>query len=303
MDRLETIELFVTVVETGSFSEAGRRLGHAPSAVSRRIDDLERWMGANLFYRSTRRLSLTEVGRAFHGRSRQILLDLEEARVTSAQTTDHPTGTIRMTTSASFSPCLIGAMRDFEARWPGVSIIANITDRLVDLVGEGQDLAIRIGRLEDSPLRARLLGRADRLVCASPAYLRAHGLPETPSDLADLECLTFRSAPGHSVWCFREGRRRTEVRASGRFYCDDGRLLVQAARQGMGIVLAPRWLLGADLATGQLISLLPGFVPDPSDTPVHAVHAYTRFVPPKVCAFVDFLAQRFRDEREWAGIE
>ena len=111
MDRLETIELFVT----GSFSEAGRRLGHAPSAVSRRIDDLERWMGANLFYRSTRRLSLTEVGRAFHGRSRQILLDLEEARVTSAQTTDHPTGTIRMTTSASFSPCLIGAMRDFEA--------------------------------------------------------------------------------------------------------------------------------------------------------------------------------------------
>ncbi len=302
MDRLETIELFLTVVETGSFSEAGRRLGHAPSAVSRRIDDLEHWMGANLFHRSTRRLTLTEVGHAFDRRSRQILLDLEEARVISAQLQDYPTGTIRMTASASFSPCLIGAMRDFQARWPGVRIIANITDRMADLVAEGQDLAIRVGRLQDSPLRAKLICRADRVICASPAYVKAHGAPERPEDLADLDCLAFRSSPGANLWRFRKARRRSQVRASGRFYCDNGRLLVQAACQGMGIVLAPRWLVGADLAAGRLISLLPGFVPDPADTPVHAVHAYTGFVPPKVRVFIDFLAGRFRGKRAWADI-
>ncbi len=303
MDRLETIELFFAVVETGSFSGAGRRMGHAPSSVTRRIDDLEYWMGANLLYRSKRRLTLTEAGRTFHRRATQILLDLEEARVTSAQSEDHPTGTIRLTASSSFGPHVTGAIRDFQERWPEVNIVANITDRIADLVAEGQDLAIRIGRLEDSSLKAQLLGRAGRLVCASPTYLKKQGAPQTPSDLCERDCLTFRSSPGHNLWRFRKNRRRFEVRASGRFYCDDGRLLVQAARQGAGIILAPRWLVGADLNAGRLVLLLPDFAPDPADTPVYAVHSYVRFVPPKVRSFVDFLTERFRRERDWAIVD
>jgi len=257
-------------------------------------------MGATLFYRSTRRLTLTDAGQAFHQSSKQVLLDLEEARVRAAGLQDHPSGTLRLTVSASFGPFVIGALRAYRDRWPDVHIIANVTDRMVDLVAEGQDLAIRIGRLADSPLCARLIGRADRLVCASPGYVEAHGAPVMPDDLAGHDCLVFRASPGHNVWRFRQGRRRWDVKASGHFIGDDGPLLVQAARQGMGIVLAPRWLLGADLAAGRLVPLLTGYAPDPSETPVYAVHAYARFVPPKVRTFIDHLARRFQDERTWA---
>ena len=131
--------------------------------------------------------------------------------------------------------------------------------------------------------------------------MKKHGAPEDPPALAEHNCITFRSSPGANIWHFRKGRQRFEVKASGRFACDDGRLLVRAACDGGGIVLAPRWLLGADLAAGRLVALLPGYKPDPAETPVYAVHVHTRFVPPKIRVFIDFLAARFRDERGPAG--
>ncbi len=300
MDRLDTIELFTAVVETGSFSEAGRRLGHAPSAVSRRIDDLEGWIGGTLFYRTTRKLTLTEVGRAFHGRARQILLDLEEARVTSAGLEDYPTGMLRITVAASFGWHMTAALHEFQQRWPGISFLTSFTDRVADMVAEGIDVAVRTGSLRDSSLKARRIGRARRIVCASPGYLKHHGTPETPEALGEHNCLTFRSSPGHNTWRFRTGRRSVDIAARGKFHSDAGTQLVTAARIGAGIVLVPEWLVGADLKAGRLVPVLEGYPPVPDFTSVYAVHAYSRFVPPKVRVFVDFLADRFLKGYDWS---
>ena len=299
MDRLDTIELFAAVVETGSFSEAGKRFGYAPSGVTRRIDDLEAWMGAALFYRSTRRITLTEVGAAFHNRATEILLDLEEARITASGLEDVPSGNVRLSVAASLGPQMTAALGAFLARWPDIGVTVRSTDQLVDPVAEGLDLVVRIGRLSDSTLRARLLGTGERIVCASPQYLRDHGTPSDPDALAGHDCLVFRSTPGYNLWRFRRGKRRFEVRASGPFHCDDGQLLTQAAASGGGIVLLPRWLVGQALEAGSLVPILENFEPDPAETPVHAVYPHSRYVPPKVRVLIDFLVERFGQEKRW----
>lgn len=304
MDRLGAIALFTKVVETGSFSEAGRQSNLAPSSVSRRIVELESWVGATLFYRTTRRLNLTEVGRSFYERTRGILLDLEEARVVSAQLEDHPSGLIRLTIPASMENHLTVAMGDFQSRWPGVSFSIMFTDHMVDLVTEGFDLAVRIGRMEDSTLKARKIGEAGRFLCASPSYLARVGTPKHPAELIDYDCLTFRTHPGYNVWGFHDNDRNNKdtinVRASGGFSANSGSALVTPAKAGMGLVLLPEWLVGPGLASGELVEVLPKFRPDPDRTPLYVVHPYQRFVPPKVKAFVDFLADRFSGDYDWA---
>ncbi len=301
MDRLGAITLFNKVVETGSFSEAGRQSNLAPSSVSRRIVELEGWVGAALFHRTTRRLNLTEVGRSFHERTKDILLDLEEARVVAAQLEDHPSGLIRLSVPTSMEAHLTAAMSDFQDRWPGVTFSLTFTDRLVDLVGEGFDLAVRVGQLEDSTLRARKIGEARRALCASPRYLSRAGTPAHPEDLADHNCLTFRTHPGYNVWRFGAGDTTVDVRASGGFSANSGSALIAAARSGMGFVLVPEWLVGSLLTSGELVEVLPAFPPDPERTPLWAVHPYRRFVPPKVKTFIDFLADRFGRDYDWAG--
>lgn len=304
MDRLGAITLFTKVVETGSFSEAGRQSNLAPSSVSRRINELESWVGATLFYRTTRRLNLTEVGHSFYERTRSILLDLEEARVISAQLEDHPSGLIRLTIPASMESHLIAVMSDFQSRWPGVSFSIMFTDHMVDLVAEGFDLAVRIGRMEDSTLKARKIGEAGRFLCASPAYLSRVGTPNHPSELLHHDCLTFRTHPGYNVWGFHdsnsENKDTINVRASGGFSANSGSALVPPAKAGMGLVLLPEWLVGPGLVSGELVEVLPQFKPVPHRTPLYAVHHYQRFVPPKVKAFVEFLADRFGGDYDWA---
>ena len=207
MDKLGALSLFAKAVETGSFSEAGRQSGLAPSSVSRRIVELEGWVGAALFHRTTRKLNLTEVGRSFYERTRGILLDLEEAKVMAAQLEDHPSGLVRVTIPASMERHLAAGIGGFQTRWPGVRFALNFTDRVVDLVGEGYDLAVRIGRLEDSTLRARKIGEARRYLCASPRYLNHAGAPERPEDLAG----NRGKRPGGQAaarWRMRSGRGR-----------------------------------------------------------------------------------------------
>ena len=303
MDRLGALTLFAKAVETGSFSEAGRQSGLAPSSVSRRIVELEGWVGAALFHRTTRKLNLTEVGRSFYERTRGILLDLEEAKVMAAQLEDHPSGLIRLTIPASMERHLTVAIGEFQARWPGVRFALTFTDRVVDLVGEGFDLAVRLGRLEDSTLRARKIGEARRYLCASPRYLDRAGAPGRPEDLAGHNCLIFRTHPGYNVWRFKAGGRTIDVRASGSFSANSGNALINAARDGMGLVLVPEWLVGPSLAIGELVEVLPKHQPVPDRTPIYAVHPYQRFVPPKVKTFVDFLAKRFGKGYDWAHDE
>ena len=300
MDKLGALSLFAKAVETGSFSEAGRQSGLAPSSVSRRIVELESWVGAALFHRTTRKLNLTEVGRSFYERTRGILLDLEEAKVMAAQLEDHPSGLIRLTIPASMELDLTAGIGEFQARWPAVRFALTFTDQWVDLVGEGYDLAVRMGRLEDSTLRARKIGEARRYLCASPRYLTRAGAPGRPEDLAGHNCLIFRTHPGYNVWRFKAGGGTVDVRASGSFSANSGNALINAARDAMGLILAPEWLVGPFLANGELVEVLPKHPPVPDRTPLYAVHPYQRFVPPKVKTFVDFLVNRYGKGYDWA---
>lgn len=299
MDKLAAITLFTKVVETGSFSEAGRQSGISPSSVSRRIDELERWVGATLFHRTTRKLNLTDAGRSFHGRTRAILLDLEEARTLAGQRQDRPSGLVRMTVPEGMEHHLSPALSDFQADWPEVSFVLDFSARITDLVGEGFDLALRVGGMEDSTLKARWMAAAPRYLCASQAYLDREGTPERPEDLEAHNCLVYRATPGHNLWRFKSGNRRIDVRASGNIAANSGVALVNAARDGRGIILSPGWLVGAALASGDLVAILPEVEPDPARLPVYAVHPYQRFVPPKVKVLVDFLARRFGDTYDW----
>lgn len=300
MDRLGALSLFAKAVETGSFSEAGRQSGLAPSSVSRRIVELEAWVGAALFRRTTRKLNLTDVGQSFYERTRGILLDLEEAKVLAAQLENHPAGLVRLTIPGSMERHLTAGIGEFQARWPGVRFALNLTDRVVDLVGEGYDLAVRIGRLQDSTLRARKIGEARRYLCASPRYLNRVGAPERPEELAGHNCLIFRTHPGYNVWRFKSGGRTVDVRASGIFSANSGNALIDAARDATGLVLAPEWLVGSFLKNGELVEVMPEHPPVPDRTPLYAVHPYQRFVPPKVKTFVDFLVKRYGKGYDWA---
>lgn len=300
MDRLGAISLFAKAVETGSFSEAGRQSGLSPSSVSRRIDELEGWVGSALFHRTTRKLSLTEAGRSFYERAHEILLDLEEARTVAGQLQDHPSGLIRMTVPEGMEHHMSPAFSDFQAQWPDVSLVLDFSARIVDLVGEGFDLAIRIGRMEDSTLKARRIAAAQRYLCASKQYLEKAGTPKRPEDLEDHNCLIFRALPGYNVWRFKSGNSTVDVRASGSFSANSGNALVNAARDGRGIILSPGWLVGPSLANGDLVEILPGISPNPAQVPLYAVHPYRRFVPPKVKTLVDFLASRFGDDYDWS---
>lgn len=300
MDQLGAIALFNKVVETGSFSEAGRQSDLAPSSVSRRIVDLEGWLGATLFHRTTRKLNLTEVGRLFHERTRNILLDLEEARTKAAELEDQPAGLVRVTMPASLEQHVVVATSLFQARWPDVSFGLTSTDRKVDLVAEGFDVAIRAGKLKDSSLRARKLTDVTRRLCASPEYLRNAPPLKRPRDIENHDCLALRRTPGSNHWRFRSGRKIVDVEAGGAFTANSGNMLVTAARHGRGLMLSPDWILGPAIASGDLIEVLPDNPPYPETSPLYAVHPYKRFIPPKVRVFVDFLVERFANNYDWA---
>jgi len=300
MDQFGTIALFNKVVETGSFSEAGRQSNLAPSSVSRRIVDLENWVGAALFHRTTRKLNLTEVGVFFHQRTRNILLDLEETRILSAELQDKPAGLVRISMPASFEQHIVVATALFQTRWPDVSFTLTSTDRNVDLIAEGFDVAIRAGALADSTLRARKITEVTRYLCASAQYLNNAPKLVHPRDIENHSCLTLRSNPGYNIWSFNDGDKVIDVRASGKFDTNSGNMLLTAARHGRGLMLSPEWIIGPAIARGDLVKLLPAYKPYPTTSSLYAVHPYQRFIPPKVRIFIDFLVERFSNSYDWS---
>lgn len=300
MDTLAAMQVFASVVETGGLSAAGRALGLAPSSVSRRVSELEDMLGVRLLQRTTRKLSLTEAGETYYERSREIVRAVEEANLAVTETRAGPSGVLRVTVPASIARLhLAPAAAAFQSQYPAVRLVMSVTDRMVDIVGEGLDVAIRVGQLEDSSLMARKVGEARRLVCASPAYLKQAGHPAHPQDLSDHACVTFRRHPGSNLWRFRRGEEKIEVRATGTFFADDGEALVAAACAGLGLALLPEWLLGPDISNGRLFEVLTDYAADPAKTSLHAVYAPGPYIAPKVRAFVDFLAGRFAHDYAW----
>ncbi|MFQ5775311.1 MAG: LysR substrate-binding domain-containing protein [Kiloniellaceae bacterium] len=300
MDSLAAMQVFVRVVETGGLSAAGRALGLAPSSVSRRVGELEHMLGVRLLQRTTRKLSLTEAGETYYERSRDIVRAVEEANLAVTEKRAGPSGILRVTVPASVARLHVApAVAAFHAQYPAVRVAMSVTDRMVDIVGEGLDVAVRVGRLDDSSLIARKVGEGRRLVCASPSYLKRAGRPKRPDELSGHACLTFRTHPGSNLWRFGNGKAAIQVRATGPFFADDGETLVAAACAGLGLVLVPEWLVGGEISRGRLVEVLADCAPDPATTPLYAIYAPGPYTAPKVRAFVEFLAGRFSRSYAW----
>jgi DNA-binding transcriptional LysR family regulator len=303
MDRLAAIETFVKVSETQSFSEAARRLRSSKSVVSRQVAALEGELGARLFHRTTRSLTLTEAGRSYFERASRILAELEEANRSVTQLQSAPRGQLRVNAPMSFGLLhLAPAVPDFLERYSEVEVDMTLNDRFVDLVDEGFDVAVRIGHLEDSSLVARKLAPIRRAVCASPAYLKARGTPVQPNDLKTHDCLCYSNVALSHEWRFvTENGRPWPVEVRGRLSANNGDLLKAAALRGLGLAILPTFIVGSDLQAGTLVTVLDKFVAQ--DMTLNAVYPHSRHLSPKVRAFVDFLAERFGPRPYWDLVE
>lgn len=301
MDRFDAIRVFAQVVESGSFAKAAARLDLSTSAASRHVADLEAHLQARLLNRTTRRVSLTESGRAFYERAVQLLADLEEAEQEAARTAVVPRGTIRLTASVNFGVRhLAPAIAEFLAAHSEVRFDVSLSDRVVDLVEEGFDLAVRVGPVGSENLVARKLGETRLVPCASPEYLATHPAPTTPEELAAHNCFTYEYVTPRDVWRFRDaaGAERT-VRVAGTLHSNNGDLLAEVAARGCGIAFEPAFIVGADVRAGRLVPLLQEFTPLP--VPIYAVYPSRKHLSAKVRRFVEFLVERFAQGQDWSA--
>ncbi len=299
MDRFEDMSAFVAVVETGSFTAAADRLDVARSAVSRRVAALEERLGVQLLRRTTRRLNLTDSGRGFYERSAQLLADLEEAESAVAQQHGELRGRLKIALPLSFGVRhMLDPLAEFSRQHPRVSFELDLNDRRVDLLQEGVDLALRIGRLSDSNLIARKLFDARTVVCASPDFVAQHGKPDTPEDLAELPCLVYSNLADPERWTCRDADGRSiEVRVNATMRASSGDFLCGAAARGMGIVMQPSFIASELLAAGELVPLLDDY--HWPVTPAYAVYPPTRHLSYRVRELIDFLAARFEGQPPW----
>ena len=303
MDRLAAMTAFARVAETRSFSDAARRLGTSKSVVSRQIMALEADLGARLFHRTTRSMTLTEAGEGYYERVSRILTDVDEANLSVTRLQAAPRGRLRINAPMSFGVRhLAPSLPDFLALHPEVEIDMTMNDRFVDLVDEGYDMAVRIGRLTDSTLVARKLAPLRRTICGSPAYLAARGIPQTPADLATHECLSYSNMTQSDEWSFVDANGKPlSVEVKGRLRTNNGDALRIAALRGLGLVAQPSFIVGADLQAGTLVGVLTNYTAQ--DGGVYAVYPHSRHLSPKVRAFTDFLAERFGPRPYWDLVE
>jgi DNA-binding transcriptional LysR family regulator len=299
LDRVTGMQVFVRVAMLGSFSAAARALDLSQTMVTKHVAALEDRLGVKLLHRSTRKLVLTEGGRNYLTACERILAEIEEAEASASLDRIEPRGTLRLNVPLTFGfRQVVPALTEFSRLYPAVSFDLGLADRYVDLMEEGWDLAIRIGQLKDSSLVARRLAACRTIVCAAPAYLKQHGIPQTPDDLARHNCLayTLPSAIGANRWTFgTEGD--IVVPIQGNLRANNGDALLAAAVAGQGLIYQPTFIVGDSLREGSLVPVLSNY---PTYEPaIHAVLPSGRQAPAKVRVFVAFLAERFGPEPEW----
>lgn len=295
LDRVLGMEVFTRTAARGSFSAAARSLGLSPTMVTKHIVGLEDRLGVQLFQRTTRRLSLTEAGRTYLDFCSRILPEIEEMEQVVSSGQIEPRGLLRVNAPLSFGSLHIApAMVEFSRLHPQVTVELGLSDRMVDMVEEGWDLTIRIGRLVESSLKARQIASTQMVVCASPIYLKARGTPQTVAELADHNCLTYTLSSVNSLhrWTFGDNGK-IAVTISGTLRINNGEALRNAAIAGHGIIYEPRFLLYDALRCGSLVAL-PLDNPPITELEIHAVYAPTRQVPLKTRAMIQFLAARFK---------
>jgi len=299
LENLTDVAVFVQVVDSGSFTTAAERLKLSKSVVSKYVTRLENRLGARLLNRTTRRISLTEVGRAFYTRSQQGLQVLEEANAEVLRLQGAPRGALRINTPMSFGILHIApALADFLALYPELSVDMNLDDRKVDLIEEGFDLAVRISDLPDSSLVARRLASCRHVVCAAPEYLQRHGIPQTPNDLREHNTLTYQYHESQNEWRFLspEGKY-ISAPVSGSIQMNNSLALREVLLQGIGISLIPTFIVGSDIRAGRLQPLLSHY--QTLEFSIYIIYPQRRHLSPKVRAFIDFMVERISDSPYW----
>ncbi|MFD0667916.1 LysR family transcriptional regulator [Ramlibacter sp. MAHUQ-53] len=291
MDRFQEMRVFTAVVEAGSFVRAADELVLSKAAVSRIVSELEARLGVRLLHRTTRRLSLTGEGEVFLARCRELLAGVEEAEAEVTVRSGQVAGTLKVSAPVSFGVMRLAPLwGGFLAAHPRVRLDLTLSDRQVDLIEEGFDLAVRIGRLASSSLVSRQLASTRLVLCASPGYLVAHGHPSDPADLARHAVLAYSLLAMGDTWAFTGPAGPTEVRVQPRMHTNSGDTCVAAALAHQGIVLQPSFLVEAHLQSGALVEVLPAY--RSLELGVHAVYPSRKQVPPKVRRLIDYLAQQ-----------
>ncbi|NMF63566.1 LysR family transcriptional regulator [Brasilonema octagenarum] len=296
MSRLQDLEVFVQVVNSGNFAKAAVALDINPSAISRRITQLENQLGVRLFNRTTRSLSLTEVGERYFNRCLNILADLEEADREAKQHSQAPQGLLHVSCSTMFAHRhLLTRIPEFLAHYPRLSIQLVLSDDVVDVVGEGIDVAIRISEVANSSLITRRLVSDRRITCAAPVYLDRYGTPKTPDDLANHNCIALNAYKTTlNQWRFRDPVGLREIRVAGNFTVNSGVALYEAVLAGLGIARVSAFLADQALRSGQLIPILSE-CEDKNDVGIYAIFPSNRYLLPKVQCFVEFLVKSCLD--------
>lgn len=300
MDRLAGMAVFAKVAETKSFSEAARRVGLSKSAVSKHITRLERDLKARLINRTTRRLSLTEVGLAFYEHCARMVAEAEAADVVVSRLHATPSGVLKLTVPSAFGHLQIApGISALLTRYPDMSVQMAMNDRAVDLAEEGFDIAIRVTQDPPQNIVARKLTTIRWVACAAPEYFARHGMPRTPQDLQTHNCLFYSFLESSIDWRFRSPSGDVSARAAGNFTANNSEALREAAVRGLGIALLPTFTAAADLRAGRLTPVLEQYeVEGAIANDVYALYLPTRYISPKVRAFIDFFVEYFSQEHD-----
>lgn len=295
MKHVESFRLFVNVVNNGSFASAARQLDMTPSNVSKKISNLEASLNTRLVNRTTRKLSLTQAGELFYQHGLKVLSTIEEAIDEVENLSSEPRGTLKITAPTCYGKRHIAPhISQFLGRYPGVEVNLQLNDDVIDLVEQGFDLGFRTGKLLDSSLIAKPLLKSRVCLVASPAYLHKHGIPSTPSELVEHNCLVLGSSTGTLSWRFELEQQLHRVKVNGSFFSNDLESLISAAKEGVGILSVSEILVREEIASGQLTPVLTHFTPTPEHRCLYAIFSNNKLLPPKVRAFIDFIGEKFQ---------
>ncbi len=296
MDRFLEMQTVGAVVDAGSFVKAADALGLSKAAVSRYVGDLEARLGVRLLHRTTRRLSLTEEGQVFYARSKELLAGVDEAEAEITSRSGAASGLLRINAPVTFGIRHLAPLWGvFRARYPNVTLDVTLADRVVDLIEEGYDVAIRIATLPSSTLISKRLATTRMVLCASPEYLKARGAPQHPAELATHAVISYTYWSTKDEWHFDGPQGPVSVKTQPCMHTNSGDTCRAAALAHQGVILQPTFLVGNDLAAGTLVELMPEF--RSIDLGIYAIYPTRKHVSPKVRALVDFLAEHFASSR------
>lgn len=298
MDQFKQIATFVDVAAKGSLSAAARAEGIAPAMIGRRLDALEKRLGVKLLQRTTRKIALTDEGMAFLEDCQKILIDLENAESAVSERSAHASGHLLISAPAGFGRQHVAPLiPSFLAQHRDVSVTLNLSDRVVNLIGEGVDVAIRIAALTDSSLVGVKLADNQRVVVGAPAYLKRYGVPSSLDELVKHNCLAISSEGSQRGWTFHQNGKNVTLKVSGNMVCNDGAVLHDWALAGKGLAWRSMWEVGSAIESGKLVTVLDEFAAPGND--IHAVFAQRHHLPLRIRAFVEFLRHAYGQAEYW----